>query len=120
MAAQIRLSVTFGPAGAVAKLDGVPLTESPFVAQVRRDGSMHRLDIEGPGLKSETRMVSYDKDIVLALALQPAEPAVVKDAPTAPSAAPVDSAKRPAAVTGPLPKLTGKTHGIDEKDPYKQ
>jgi hypothetical protein len=117
-AAQIKLSITFGPAGAIAKLDGVPLTASPFVAQVRRDGSMHRLDIEGPGLRPDTRMVSYDKDVVVALALQAADPpAPPKDEPTA---APADSAKRPPALSGPLPKPTGKGRGIDEKDPYKQ
>ena len=117
---QIKLSITFGPAGAVAKLDGVPLTESPFTAQVRRDGSMHRLDIEGPGLRSETRMVSYEKDIVVALALQPAEPAVPTAVRTVATAVPADSARRPAALSGPLPKGTTKGHGIDEKDPYKQ
>jgi serine/threonine-protein kinase len=119
-APQIKLSITFGPPGAVAKLDGVPLTESPFTAQVRRDGSMHRLDIEGPGLKSETRMVSYEKDIVVALALQPADPAVATAAPTAATAAPADSTKRPPQLSGPLPKGPTKGHGIDEKDPYKQ
>ena len=120
--AQIKLSITFGPAGAIAKLDGVPLTASPFNAQVRRDGSMHRLDIEGPGLKPDTRMVSYDTDVVVALALQAAEPAVPKaDPPPSPTlAAPVDSAKRPPALTGPRPLPTGKGRGIDEKDPYKQ
>jgi eukaryotic-like serine/threonine-protein kinase len=118
-AAQIKLSITFGPAGAIAKLDGVPLTASPFVAQVRRDGSMHRLDIEGPGLKPDTRMVSYDKDVVVALALQPAEP-VAKDDPPPATATPADSVKRPPTVSGPLPKATAKGRGIDEKDPYKQ
>src|SRR5262249_16943853 len=59
----IKLVITFGPPGAVAKLDGVPLAESPFVAQARRDGSMHRVDVEGPGLAPETRLVSYEKDV---------------------------------------------------------
>jgi hypothetical protein len=81
---------------------------------------MHRLDIEGPGLKSETRMVSYEKDIVVALALQPADPAVATAAPTAATAAPADSTKRPPQLSGPLPKGPTKGHGIDEKDPYKQ
>jgi eukaryotic-like serine/threonine-protein kinase len=118
--ARIKLSITFGPAGAIAKLDGVPLAESPFVAQVRRDGSMHRIDIEGPGLKPDTRMVSYDKDIVVALSLQAAEPAPAKEAPTLPTATPADSGKRPVGVSGPLPKPTAKGRRIDEKDPYKQ
>ncbi|MFT3772365.1 MAG: serine/threonine-protein kinase [Minicystis sp.] len=117
--AQIKLSITFGPPGAIAKLDGVPLAESPFVAQVRRDGLMHRLDLEGPGLKPETRMVSYEKDVVVAVSLQPAEAA-----PVASSAAPVATVepgpgKRPAGSGGK--GLPGKpARGIDEKDPYKQ
>jgi serine/threonine protein kinase len=119
-AAQIKLSITFGPAGAIAKLDGVPLAASPFVAQVRRDGSMHRLDIEGPGLKPDTRMVSYDKDVVVALALQPADPAPLPADSTAEAATPADPAKRPPALSGPLPKGPTKGRGIDEKDPYKQ
>ncbi|MEP7121154.1 MAG: serine/threonine-protein kinase [Byssovorax sp.] len=120
-APQIKLSITFGPAGAVAKLDGASLGASPFTAQVRRDGSMHRLDIEGPGLRPDTRMVSYDKDVVVALALQAADPAPPKDEPAVASAAPADSARRPPALTGTLPKGPGKGgRGIDEKDPYKQ
>jgi serine/threonine-protein kinase len=119
-AAQIKLSITFGPAGAIAKLDGVPLAASPFVAQVRRDGSMHRLDIEGPGLKPDTRMVSYDKDVVVALALQAADPAPPPVDSTPLPATADASAKRPPALSGPMPKGSTKGRGIDEKDPYKQ
>jgi serine/threonine-protein kinase len=108
---QIKISITFGPPGAVAKLDGVPLVESPFVAQVRRDGSMHRIDVEGPGLKPETRMVSYEKDVVVAMTLQQAEPAA-----SATAAAVAEPAKRPTGSTTAKPKA----RGIDEKDPYKQ
>ncbi|MFO0761870.1 MAG: serine/threonine-protein kinase [Byssovorax sp.] len=115
-AEKIKLSISFAPAGAVAKLDGVPLAESPFVAQVPRDGSMHRLDVEGPGLKPETRMVSYEKDVVLTVSLGPADaptadPAVTATAPVL--GGPFDPSKIPVR-----PK--GKPLGIDEKDPYKK
>ncbi|MFO0590966.1 MAG: serine/threonine-protein kinase [Polyangiaceae bacterium] len=118
-AAQITLSITFGPPGAVAKLDGVPLSESPFVAHVKRDGSMHRIDVEGPGMKPETRMVSYVKDVAVELSLKGAEPAVTAE-PTVSataSAAPSDTGKRPPGDGKAPPK---KPLGIDEQDPYKK
>jgi serine/threonine-protein kinase len=118
--AKIKLSITFGPPGVIAKLDGVPLSESPFVAQVPRDGSMHHLDVSGPGLKSETKMVSYERDVVLSVALTAAEPLAVESAPSAAVAPPVvlggpiDPSKRPLGTKPPKPL------GIDEKDPYKK
>jgi hypothetical protein len=117
----VAVSITFGPPGAVAKLDGVTLAESPFVAQVRRDGSMHRIDVEGPGLKPETRMVAYEKDVVVVVALQPAEPA----APVSATAEPAKRLVVPGPLPGPLPGSGKPKPGkpgreIDEKDPYKQ
>jgi serine/threonine protein kinase len=121
--AKIKLSITYQPASAIAKLDGVPLSGSPFIAQVPRDGSMHRLDVEGPGLKPETKMVSYDKDVVLSVSLSAAEPAPADPVPSATTpavgvTAPVD----PKRFTGELPGRTKppKPLGIDEKDPYKK
>jgi len=126
---QIKLSITFGPPGAVAKLDGVPLGESPFVAQPLRDGSMHRLDVEGAGMKPETRMVSYQQDVVLAVALAPSDGLGTMGAPLAAAAssapnpptmgAPLDAARRPGTSSNGRPK--GKPAlGIDEQDPYKR
>jgi serine/threonine-protein kinase len=124
--AQVKVSITFGPQAAIAKLDGVPLSESPFVAHAKRDGSMHRIDVEGPGLKPETRMVSYEKDVVVTVVLGPAD----APAPTTSAVAPV--ADGAAAAAGAGGKKTGggkgkggdarpgKSLGIDEKDPYKQ
>ncbi len=114
--AQIKLSIAYGPPGAVAKLDGITLAESPFVAQARRDGSMHRIDVEGPGLKPETRMVSYEKDVLLNVSLEAAE-APPTPAATSTARAPAEPPKR----TGPAGQRSTKAgHGIDEKDPYKQ
>jgi eukaryotic-like serine/threonine-protein kinase len=113
---QIQLSITFGPPGAIAKLDGVPLAESPFVAHARRDGSMHRIDVEGPGLKPETRMVSYEKDVLVSVSLQAGEPA---PAPTSTASAEA-TAVAPAGTGKHGGKLVKPGRGIDEKDPYKQ
>ncbi len=112
-AAQIKLSITFGPAGATAKLDGVPLVESPFVAQVRRDGTMHRIDVEGPGLEPEMRMVSFEKDVVVNVSLKPKAPE------PAATAAPKPEPSTTAASPGKA-KTVKPARGIDEKDPYKQ
>jgi serine/threonine-protein kinase len=113
---QIKLSITFGPPGAIAKLDGAALGESPFTAQVRKDGAIHRIEVEGPGLAAQTRVVVFDKDQALDITLQPAEPTAAVSA-----TATAEPAKRP--LGGPLGKgkLGGKgSRGIDEKDPYKQ
>lgn len=77
---------------------------------------MHRIVVEGPGLKPETRLVSYDKDFDLKVSLQPAaEPSATASA--APSA-------KPAAVDTGRRAFGGRTSrpasGIEEKDPYKQ
>ena len=114
--AKIKLSITFGPPGAVAKLDGVPLDGSPFVADVRKDGSMHKIDVEGPGLKPETKMVSYQKDVVVDVTLAPA---AVDPPKTAETAAPADTGKHPAAGSGTARPKVKQSLGIDEKDPYK-
>jgi serine/threonine-protein kinase len=130
---KVRVAIAFGPTGAVARLDGVPLADNPFVAQVARDGSMHRVDVEGPGLKPETRMVSYEKSVSITVTLGPAEPAAVEPsgsaAVAAPPSAPVlggpwPTGGPPGAPTGepwkrPGAKPAKSASPIDEKDPYK-
>jgi serine/threonine-protein kinase len=117
---RIKLSVTFGPPGATAKLDGVVLAQSPFVAQVPRDGSMHRIEVEGEGLASETRMVSFEKDVSLDFMLQPLP--IDLDAPAGSAAAGAPRAgggwrPPPADPKGKEPK---QPRDIDEQDPYKK
>ena len=111
---KIKVSISFGPAGATAKLDGVTLGENPFTAQVARDGSMHRVEVSGPGLLPETRMVTFEKDLTLSFTLQP-EP--VASATSSASAGP---ATGPRPGTGVLPKGTNQPRDIDEEDPYKK
>jgi eukaryotic-like serine/threonine-protein kinase len=112
---KIQLTITFGPSSATAKLDGVPLMASPFTAQVPRDGSMHRIDVEGPGLAPKTMMVAFDKDLKLDIVLEAASASAstlaTTTAPTQPQPGP---GGRPAKPGGKQPL------GIDEDDPYKK
>jgi eukaryotic-like serine/threonine-protein kinase len=116
---KITLSITYGPPGAIAKLDGVPLAQNPFVAHTRRDGSMHRLDVEGAGLKPDTRMVSYEKDVNVSVSLQAAEAPPPADSASA-AATTAEPAKHPGGPGSDRPKPLKPARGIDEKDPYKQ
>ena len=113
----VQLSIAFGPPGATAKLDGVSLAQSPFSARVPRDGTMHRLEIGGPGLTPQTVMVSYEKDVVVNVTL------VGSSASASASVAPTTTPATQPFVVGPKPtsKTTGtKPLGIDEEDPYKK
>jgi hypothetical protein len=110
---RVQLKITFAPAAATAKLDGVPLSQSPFTAQVPRDGSMHRVEVNAPGLAPQTLMVSFEKDVTLDIVLVPETAASASASPTA---------TQPNRLPGPLPANTnGKQPlGIDEQDPYKK
>jgi len=135
---RVALRIEFGPSGATAKLDGVPLASSPFVAQVDRDGTMHRIDVEAPGMAPKTTMVSYDKDVSVSIVLVPeastAGPAATQAAsgrdarPSGEtSGAPPGNRTvgRPVPVGTPHtpgdPRKPGKQAGeIDEADPYRK
>jgi serine/threonine-protein kinase len=88
--------------------------ENPFTAQVARDGSMHRIEVSGPGMLAETRMVSFEKDLALTFTLEP-EPVASASASASAIAGPA-SGIRP----GVLPKGTNQPRVIDEEDPYKK
>ena len=123
-AEHITLTIEYGPAGAVAKLDGVPITASPFTAKVPRDGTMHQIEVEGPGLAPQKKAVTYDKDVSLIITLAAEQVASA-------SAAPDTTAKPTTGFgqvrTGPKPppdtgstKTPKTTREIDEQDPYKK
>jgi len=113
----IQLAITFGPPPATAELDGVTLAQSPFFAQMPRDGSVHRLEVLSPGFVTQTTMLSYERDIALNIVLEkevaPGEPSA-STAPTLPTQP--RGGGRPPASTG-----DGKQPlKIDEEDPYKK
>jgi len=124
----ITLEIAFGPPSATAKLDGVALAQTPFVAQMPRDGSAHTLEVSAPGYVTQSTMLSYDSDIDLNVVLEEEGPDADPSASTAPKPAPVGGR----IPTPPVPK--GKTPpppppppaggdgkkplSIDEEDPY--
>ena len=125
----IKLEIAYGPADATAKLDGVALAQSPFIAQMPKDGSAHTLEVSAPGHVTQTTMLSYEQDIDLNIVLEERKDEVPSAEPTTTAAAP-----RPVPVLGPRPVTpqpppppppppppTGKGNkplGIDEEDPY--
>lgn len=76
---------------------------------------MHRLDVGGPGLKIKTKMVSYEKDVVLNVSLGTAEPQAVEpiasaSAPPVVLGGPIDPGERPASQASEAPRhRRGKT-----------
>jgi len=119
---RVKLSIEFGPPGAVAKLDGVALASSPFAAEVARDGSMHRLDVEAPGLEPRTTMLSYDKDVSLAIVLVPsvAKSASASATPVAGLPPATGAYQRPVGRPAETAKDPKQPREIDEQDPYKK
>ncbi|MBW2459763.1 MAG: serine/threonine protein kinase, partial [Deltaproteobacteria bacterium] len=115
-ASSIQLAITFGPPPATAKLDGVTLTQSPFVAQVPRDGSMHQVEVVSAGFVTQTAMLSYDQDVKVSIVLKK------EVAPTRPTGRVPSTAPPTPPVAGPPPAATGSGKQplkIDEEDPYK-
>jgi serine/threonine-protein kinase len=80
----IQMEIAFGPDAATAKLDGVALAQSPFVAQMPRDGTAHTLEVSAPGYVTKTTMLSYDRDIDMSILL--VEASASADASTSASA----------------------------------
>lgn len=114
----IQLKVAFSPKTATAKLDGAALSQSPFVAQMPRDGTAHRLEVTAPGFVPQTRMLSYESDVDLDVVLVEESPPPAASATPAPQPGP--------SPRGPLPQPPGseptggkkKPLTIDEEDPY--
>ncbi len=106
----VEVRVRARPDGARVALDGVDLGEAPFAGRFPRDGRTHRLDVAREGHEPESRLVVFDQDVDLALALPPTSPAA--------GAAPAREgkpgrARPPSAARPPPPKPT-----IDTRNPY--
>ncbi len=134
----IQVTISF-PDGARARLDGGLIEKSPFTARVRRDGSVHQLEVELPGGEMDRRTLLYEKDIDLTI---PAPSPVADSKASAgpePSAAPrvvAGGRGRPRAPVAPdkpdpapppkpddeprKPKGPKPSVEIDEQNPYKK
>jgi hypothetical protein len=78
----IRLSVTATPPEAKIFVDGVEAPGNPVSLRFRKDGLTHTLRLTAPGYIEKTRMVEFNGDVTLdiALAAAPAEqPAAAND-----------------------------------------
>lgn len=116
---KIKVSIAY-PEGAKAKLDGGYVEGNPFTATLPKDGTLHKLEVELDGHKTEKRTLTFDKDIELTIELtqlsgrpyvRPAKPPPVEtSAPSKPPPPPEDTGKKP-----PKPSVE-----IDEQNPYKK
>jgi serine/threonine-protein kinase len=100
----IALSITYGPAGATAKLDGEALAASPVLLRRAADGASHALVVEAPGFAPDARSIVFDQDRVVTVALAPAD--------GAPPAEPVAGGSSSAAATAaPTVRMKPKPRG---------
>jgi len=115
------------PEGARAKLDGGYVEGNPFTARVPKDGSLHKIEIERDGFRSEKRTVTFDKDVDLSIELRaaPGRPFVVarpttttKPPATAEATATTPPTKPPE--DDPGKKKPKPTVELDEQNPYKK
>ncbi|MFO0549293.1 MAG: serine/threonine-protein kinase [Polyangiaceae bacterium] len=123
----IKLKISY-PEGAKAKLDGGYIDGNPFIATVAKDSSMHKLEVEEDGFKTEKRTLLFDKDIDMTIELTsaPGRPYAVSRATTATKTsdpAPTQTTPPPPPVTqDPEPKKPPpkSTVELDENNPYKK
>jgi len=117
------------PTDAVATLDGAVLRGSPFRGRFPRGGPTRTLEVEAPGHVTEKRLVDFERDLDLTIALRPwpassAERSAVASASARASKAtaprdPVAALPTGAAATGkPSGPPSGSQLDIDEKNPY--
>jgi len=126
----VELSVSATPADATIYMDGVPLPGNPYKGQVKSDGELHLIRVSAPGAQTQERVVQFDRDKTLAIALQPkaaerssGRPRRATGKPARSDATPADD-KRPSAREGEPDFDTriptdSRSKEIYEEDPYK-
>jgi hypothetical protein len=112
----VSLVISANPPEAQLFMDGVPLRNNPYAASVRADGELHLIRAGGPGLQSQERVITLDRERVIAFNL--ARSPVARSAPRI-------ITKRPPAVLAPLdqgpsaiaaPALSVRPRPADEFD----
>jgi eukaryotic-like serine/threonine-protein kinase len=98
-AARVELKLSALPEHAKLYLDDQPLASNPFKAVIPADHESHAIRAEAPGYASEKKVITFDKDVDLALRLGWAKPAGARPA-KAPAAA-AGAATAPAASAAP-------------------
>jgi serine/threonine-protein kinase len=125
----IELRISAAPATARIFLDDVVVPSNPFAAKFPRDGTGHRIRVEAEGHAPEARLVVFERDVALDVALARADAAVTA-LPVPPlrpgKPAGSDGVRRPAPPeTGAAPPssagtATGAPRGpkVDTSDPW--
>jgi serine/threonine protein kinase len=129
----VTLKIAASPPDTEILLDGAKLDGNPFTGQFPKDQALRRLELRCFGRVTEARMIRFDQDLDLLIALQVDKtPASQKGAFGTPVLTPAAGAKvgskRPlesapaAAVAAPQPALshreTNAARPIDDADPY--
>lgn len=68
--AQVRLRVVVEPESAKLTLDGVPVTARPYAADHPKSSDDHELKVEAPGYETENRVIRFDRNLELQIALK--------------------------------------------------
>lgn len=110
------------PEGAKAKLDGGVVEGNPFTANVPKDGSLHKFEVELDGHKTEKRTMTFDKDIDMTVELTPVSGRPYIRPTPKPTASAKPTATETATTPPPKPTETAppKPTGIIENNPYKK
>ncbi|MEO7327283.1 MAG: serine/threonine protein kinase, partial [Minicystis sp.] len=82
--AYVRAHLSVNPVDARILVDGAALPTNPFEGKFMKDGAVHRVQFEASGFQPQSRIVVFDKDLSLDIALQPKVKAGGGDAPTTP------------------------------------
>lgn len=125
----IELRITATPTSARILLDDAPVPSNPFAAKFLRDGTGHRIRVEADGYAPEARLVVFERDVSLdvALAQAGAAPSGAAPPPSRPArSAGSDAPRKPgppeAAVTpvGVVTAATTASRGpkVDTSDPW--
>jgi hypothetical protein len=123
--AMISLVVHY-PDTAKGKLDGGVVDGHPFEANVPKDGSLHRFEVEKDGYKTEKRTLTFDKDIDMTVELTPIGSRPYLRPTSRPSKPPPAETAAPVRPPPPPPEDDANKHKqpqpsveIDENNPYK-
>ncbi len=80
--AYLRARISVNPTDARILVDGAALPTNPFEGKFIKDGAVHRVQFEAGGFQAQSRIVVFDKDLSLDIALQPKAKAGGGDAPS--------------------------------------
>jgi serine/threonine-protein kinase len=106
----VRIKIAAAPEDAEIFLDGAKLDTNPFVGQFTEDAALHRLEVKSAGRRTEARMIRFDQDQDLRLALEP-DPGALGNA---------NSASPPAAAQRSSSAGAGKRNTGTEAPPVER